>query len=147
MFILSHTHYIRILEHMRTIAVLKKVIDIIYEEKRLDDMINKRTDREKECAEKDEIIAELYRINIQLEHKIKQYEHDFEMIRLLHQTVDESLDEHKDKEEKEKQQEEKKEQQEDIPPKKIKKDRKEYIKEYQKQYRLKKKQKKIEMTL
>ena len=129
---------------MRTIAILKKVIDIIYEEKRLDDVLHNRVEKEKEYAEKDSIIAELYRINIQLEHKIKQYDRDFEVLTLLNRTDDKETDK---KETDKKETDKKEETTTEKPHVHVKKSRREYMAEYQKRYRRKQKEKKIEMTL
>lgn len=135
---------------MKTLSVVKRVIDIIYEAEQSSDAqlikpnLTKsalQSNLEKEIKEKDKLIAELYKENIKLENRIRQYEQELDVFSSLNKS---SQEENEVVEPSDKQEEVSKE---EVKLKAEKISRKEYMKEYSKNYRKKQKEKKLEVNL
>lgn len=151
---------------MKTLSVVKRVIDILYEAEQqqtnetIKPILNKsvlQSSLEKEIKEKDKLIAELYNENIKLENRIRQYEQELEVFSSLNKSShplsssgqplatrggsqENEVVESTRQEQAEATKDEMKEKAEKIS-------RKEYMREYGKNYRKKQKEKKIEMNL
>ena len=78
---------------MYAVNLLKRIVDVIHDEISTSD--HKQLD-EAEISDKDKVIAELYRINIQLENKLRLYEKDFDVFTALHPSVATSVKEEHD---------------------------------------------------
>ena len=149
---------------MYAVNLLKRIVDVIHDEISTSD--HKQLD-EAEISDKDKVIAELYRINIQLENKLRLYEKDFDVFTALHPSVATSVkEEHdatmKDTKTKESvpasQPHQPQPQPQPQQPQQAntthqpthhpeKRDRREYMREYHKNYRKKNRENNIEMNL
>ena len=136
---------------MYSVTLLKRVVDVIYEE-----ISHPDYKPEPDSSDKDKIIEELYRMNIQLENKLRLYEKDFEVFTALHPTVATSSNVPEDQSDVPQPQEKKQSRPEiKLPVKNTvvndhstdKRDRREYMRDYHKNYRKKQREKKIEVTL
>jgi hypothetical protein len=154
---------------MKTFSIVKRIIDILYEAEQPDvsqshiklakpTLLSSPASLEKEIKEKDKLIAELYKENIKLENRIRQYEQELEVFSSLNKSShpleesgqplaarggsqeNEVVEPSIKPEQTEATKEEMKEKAEKIS-------RKEYMREYGKNYRKKQKEKKIEMNL
>ena len=148
---------------MYAVNLLKRIVDVIHDEISTSD--HKQLD-EAEISDKDKVIAELYRINIQLENKLRLYEKDFDVFTALHPSVATSVKEEHDASMKDvkakesvpasQQPQQPQPQQPQQPQTNTthqhvqqpeKRDRREYMREYHKNYRKKNRENNIEVNL
>jgi len=144
---------------MYAVNLLKRIVDVIHDEIRTSD--HKQLD-EAEISDKDKVIAELYRINIQLENKLRLYEKDFDVFTALHPNVETcAKEEHEAAMKDAKKATKAKESVPQPQPQQAspqvepvntthhpeKRDRREYMRDYHKNYRKKNKDNKIEVNL
>ena len=133
---------------MKTFSIVKRIIDILYEAEQPDvsqshiklakpTLLSSPASLEKDLKDKDKLIAELYKENIKLENKIRQYEQELEVFSSLNKSNQQESDK-QEKEENEVKEAEPKAKEE--PKVKEKISRKEYMREYGKQYRKRQKE-------
>lgn len=137
---------------MSTIAILKQIVDLLYEESKYNDMNTlkiKLKAFEREIQEKNTEIAQLCTENIKMENMLKKYEMDFEMLSNMtgytqQQTEEEpeQKNETKINETSEKIPETQQAENKTVKSVETKKSRRDYMKEYQRSYRKKKREEK-----
>ena len=143
---------------MSTIAILKQIVDLLYEESKSNDINTlkiKLKSLEREINEKNMEIGHLCTENIKMENMLRKYEVDFETLsKMTGYTQEENTEETNNQENTEINEEEtEKNESEPQPetqtqPVDPKKHRKDYMKEYQRNYRKKKREeKKMSMNL
>lgn len=140
---------------MSTIAILKQIVDLLYEESKYNDINTlkiKLKAFEREIQEKNAEIAQLCTENIKMENMLKKYETDFEMLSDM-TGYTQQKPEHKEQPEESKEEQNETQETEKIPethpvenkevkPVEAKKSRRDYMKEYQRSYRKKKREEK-----
>jgi hypothetical protein len=135
---------------MSSIAIIKQIVDLLYEESKLNDaniVRIKLKNLEREIQEKNTEIAQLCTENIKLENMLRKYETDFEKLTNISgskpdETVHTESETKNQSESQTASQTEPKTTNQTETETDQKKDRKDYMKEYQRNYRKKRKEEK-----
>lgn len=136
---------------MSTIAILKQIVDLLYEESKFNDINTlkiKLKNLEREIQEKNTEISQLCTENIKMENMLKKYENDFDLLTSMTGNTHTKTETEDTKNTETKVNEptpqptqptqQTQQQTDHVAPK----DRKDYMKEYQRNYRKKKKEEK-----